>query len=201
MEHLGKVIEWRDDRGFGFITPLQDGAVRVFFHIRNYRQSGRRPELGELVKYSAHPQGGRWKATAVSRAVPGSKSPASWPGKQARAWRIPSSIQIMLVAGYIGGLCWAVGVGRLPVECLFLMFGMSAIAYVVYAFDKDAARKGNQRIPETALHLLELGSGWPGALLAQLRLRHKTSKRSYRIAFWSMTMANIAATAFWAMRA
>jgi len=34
------------------------------------------------------------------------------------------------------------------------------------------------------LHLAELLGGWPGAFLAQRRLRHKCSKVSYQFAFW-----------------
>ena len=42
---------------------------------------------------------------------------------------------------------------------------------------------------EAQLHLLELLGGWPGALLAQRRLRHKCSKRSYQIVFWLIVLA------------
>ncbi len=77
---------------------------------------------------------------------------------------------------------------------------MSAIAYMAYAFDKQAAQKGLWRIPETTLHLIELLFGWPGALLAQLRLRHKTSKLSYRVEFWLMALTNLTATALWVAR-
>lgn len=34
------------------------------------------------------------------------------------------------------------------------------------------------------LHALELLGGWPGALLAQQLLRHKTKKTSYQVVFW-----------------
>ena len=50
MEQLGKITEWRDDRGFGFITPMEGEKKPVFFHVRDYQQRGRRPEKGELVK-------------------------------------------------------------------------------------------------------------------------------------------------------
>lgn len=55
MHRLGKVQDWNHARGYGFIAPLHssDGSGRTFFHIRDYRQRGRRPESGELVKYFA----------------------------------------------------------------------------------------------------------------------------------------------------
>ena len=34
------------------------------------------------------------------------------------------------------------------------------------------------------LHLLELLGGWPGGLIAQQVLRHKTRKLSYQVIFW-----------------
>ena len=116
MEYLAKVSDWRDDRGFGFITPLQGDAGRVFFHVGEYPQSGRRPELGELVKYVASHEGGRWKATSVSRTIAGRKSAAIASRKPAAPSRIPVWIQYVLLGGYIGGLSWAVSDDRLPIE-------------------------------------------------------------------------------------
>lgn len=60
---------------------------------------------------------------------------------------------------------------------------LNAIVYWVYAIDKRRAEQGEWRVPEASLHLLELLGGWPGAWLAQRRLRHKCSKSSYQFVF------------------
>lgn len=50
--------------------------------------------------------------------------------------------------------------------------------------DKRSARNNGWRIPEATLHIQEFLGGWPGSYVAQQIVRHKTSKRSYRIVFW-----------------
>lgn len=69
------------------------------------------------------------------------------------------------------------------------MLVVSALAYGAYAVDKRRARAKERRLPETGLHLLELLGGWPGAFLAQRRLRHKCSKGSYQVMFWLIVLA------------
>jgi hypothetical protein len=49
----------------------------------------------------------------------------------------------------------------------------SVATYRLYVFDKLQAVRGRWRLPETSLRLAELGGGWPGAFLAQRRVRHK----------------------------
>ncbi len=63
---------------------------------------------------------------------------------------------------------------------------ISGVTFVAYALDKRAARRGSRRTAERTLHLLEFAGGWPGALLAQRTLRHKTRKVSYQIVFWAI---------------
>jgi uncharacterized membrane protein YsdA (DUF1294 family) len=65
---------------------------------------------------------------------------------------------------------------------------LGGITYWVYAVDKRRAEEGLWRVPEANLHLLELLGGWPGAFLAQRRLRHKCSKKSYQVAFWLIVL-------------
>ena len=68
---------------------------------------------------------------------------------------------------------------------------ISLTCFVVYAIDKSAARNGGWRTPERTLLLLGLACGWPGALLAQQWLRHKTSKRPFQQMFWVTVVVNI----------
>lgn len=78
---------------------------------------------------------------------------------------------------------------------LFMGLGylfMSLVCYAVYASDKSAARAGRRRVPERTLHLLALFGGWPGAWVAQQRLRHKSSKTSFLLVFWLTVLLNIA---------
>lgn len=68
---------------------------------------------------------------------------------------------------------------------------LNLATYVVYARDKSAARQGRRRTPEATLLLLGLLGGWPAALLAQQRLRHKTAKTSFQVKFWLTVVANV----------
>ena len=67
---------------------------------------------------------------------------------------------------------------------------MSILSFLLYAKDKSAARKDEWRIPENTLQIVSLLGGWPGAIMAQQVLRHKTRKVSFQIAFWFVTVAN-----------
>jgi uncharacterized membrane protein YsdA (DUF1294 family) len=70
--------------------------------------------------------------------------------------------------------------------------GMSLLTFVVYAMDKAAAQANRWRTAESTLHLLALACGWPGALLAQQWLRHKSAKQKFRTVFWATVVLNVA---------
>ena len=67
----------------------------------------------------------------------------------------------------------------------------------MYAWDKRQAKrslhKKVNRTPERALQLLALIGGWPGALIAQQLLRHKSQKRRFIIVLWLCVLVNVAA--------
>jgi len=72
---------------------------------------------------------------------------------------------------------------------------MSIICFLVYWWDKRRSIKGEWRIPEAHLHWLELLGGWPGAFIAQRKLRHKNRKQPYQFVFWMIVGMHIVAWA------
>ncbi len=90
----------------------------------------------------------------------------------------------------------AVAAGKLPFPVLFAYLMGSCVTYLAYTFDKAAALQGKWRTSEHALHFLSLVGGWPGAMLAQATLRHKTQKQSFRLEYWVTVVLNCAALAW-----
>jgi len=57
---------------------------------------------------------------------------------------------------------------------------MSLATFIIYAYDKTMAHKNKWRISEKKLHLLAFLGGWPGALITQRVIRHKTRKHLFK---------------------
>ncbi|NHN38638.1 DUF1294 domain-containing protein [Pseudomaricurvus alcaniphilus] len=92
------------------------------------------------------------------------------------------------VAFVVASYCF----GYTPPLVGVVFFLASLLAYYYYAKDKKAAINSSWRVPENKLHLLALCCGWPGALMAQEKLRHKTKKSGFRVVFWCTVFINIA---------
>ena len=71
------------------------------------------------------------------------------------------------------------------------LIGINLTTYLMYASDKQRAVYNNSRIPEFVLHLLALAGGSSAAFLAQITLRHKTRKRSFRIIFMAIVLVQL----------
>jgi uncharacterized membrane protein YsdA (DUF1294 family) len=99
------------------------------------------------------------------------------------------------VAGvtFLGALLAGWGGGMVPLPVLAGYGAMSLVSFVLYRHDKRAAQGGKARTRERTLHLADLLGGWPGGLLAQDRLRHKTRKASFQLVFWATVALNCAA--------
>ncbi|MEW5926524.1 MAG: DUF1294 domain-containing protein [Gemmatimonadota bacterium] len=103
------------------------------------------------------------------------------------AWRTVAGVAFLaaLLAGWGGG--------TVPLPVLAGYGAMSLAAFVLYRHDKRAAQGGKARTRERTLHLLGLLGGWPGGLLAQDRLGHKTRKAAFQLVFWATVALNCAA--------
>ena len=91
-------------------------------------------------------------------------------------------------------LAWAFAAATrgVPAWTGLLYAGASALCFALYAVDKAAARAGRERLSESMLLSLGFVGGWPGAIVAQQWLRHKTVKRLFRVRFWLSVAANVA---------
>ena len=86
--------------------------------------------------------------------------------------------------------------GKIPMAALLIYLGLSLLTFGIYAADKSAAQKGQWRTPEKTLQLLALLGGWPGGLLAQRLLRHKSRKPSFQLVFRAAVIINLIAFAW-----
>ncbi|MEY5098360.1 MAG: hypothetical protein RJA36_1079 [Pseudomonadota bacterium] len=86
----------------------------------------------------------------------------------------------------------ALVVWRPPALLALVYIAVSTFTFLAYAIDKSAAERGAWRTPESTLHFLALAGGWPGALLAQQFLRHKSTKAEFRSVFWGTVIMNVA---------
>ena len=100
---------------------------------------------------------------------------------------------VATIAGVV--LIFAIGVvlWHLPGWVVTLYLVASAVTFILYAMDKSAAGKDGRRTPESTLHLLSLLGGWPGALIAQRLLNHKSTKASFQMMFWITVALNCVA--------
>lgn len=185
----GVVKTWNDERGYGFIEPLQ-GGQEIFVHIKAFRNRTDRPKVGQFVSFEIDiGKEGRKRARNVEpmqvvRSRRGVKrdSPAQW--GTATLFAIPAFLVLFAIVGVL----W-----KPPMLVAGIYAGMSLVTFVAYALDKSAATRGSWRTPEGTLHVLSLAGGWPGALLAQQFLRHKTTKAEFRSVFWGTVAVNVIA--------
>lgn len=183
MRYQGRITQWKDEQGYGFITP-NGGGESVFLHIKAFRRRHERPAGDEIVTYVLSLDAkGRPRAEAVEFVRGTSRSSAVTAAG-------PSAWPLGVASLFFATLIAATLTGKLPLPVLWLYAAASFTAFVAYWIDKRAARKGRWRTKESTLHLLALIGGWPGALIAQQQLRHKSAKASFRFVFWITVLLN-----------
>jgi uncharacterized membrane protein YsdA (DUF1294 family)/cold shock CspA family protein len=180
VRYQGKITDWNDDKGFGFVTP-NGGGQRVFIHIKSFSRREQRPVGNELVTYElAHDTKGRPQANSIT--FVGKRVAPAGPSGQAAP--------LILTAAFLVFVAGSVFAGKLPIAVVWFYLVASLVAFVAYALDKSAARDDRWRTKESTLHLFALVGGWPGALAAQRLLRHKSSKPSFQFMFWVTVILN-----------
>jgi len=171
-------VRWDDLRGFGFIQPRTGGGT-LFVHISSFPRGGGRPSVGEVLTYaqSSGPDG-RPRAVEIARS---------------RRRGTPSGTAIAVSAMVLFAATLAVATFRFATRWGFLAVYLvaSLITAAVYSSDKRAAASGSWRVSESTLLVLGLVGGWPGALIAQRALRHKTRKPGFMALFWTTVVVNI----------
>ena len=177
----GKITTWNDDKGFGFINP-KSGGKTVFFHINDFSKNHNRPAQGLSVRYnlSADPKG---RKCAVNVYPQRGHRKATKTGSRLL---FSASLSLAFFSG-LGGLVF---INKLPIIIPGMYAALSVMAFALYAKDKSAAQLGNWRTSESTLHLISLLGGWPGAMIAQNKLRHKSKKISFKVVYWITVIMN-----------
>jgi uncharacterized membrane protein YsdA (DUF1294 family)/cold shock CspA family protein len=189
MRLVGRISGWNDDKGYGFVVP-NGGGDRTFVHIKAFQRGSRRPVDGDLISY-AIVRDARSRANATEVRFAGQRI-----GRRKSPIRVPRRL-LGVVSLLAVGLATTAGILPLAMAVVFAL--LSFLSYLMYGWDKSAAQSDGQRISEKTLHLVDLLGGWPGALIAQQQLRHKTIKTSFQLVFWCSVLGNLAAT-IWLIR-
>jgi uncharacterized membrane protein YsdA (DUF1294 family)/cold shock CspA family protein len=186
MRVKGTIVQWNDERGFGFVETAP-GGTRVFCHISQFAARSRRPIVGERVTYeTSRDERGRLRAVQIRPAGKARSKEARTSPMSPWAAVLVSAMFMLLIAGLAAA-------SYVPWIAPVVYLVASAVTVVAYALDKAAAMNGRWRTRESTLHLLALVGGWPGAWIAQLLFRHKTGKGSFIAGFILSVMLNLAA--------
>ena len=182
MRIKGKITTWNDKKVYGFISPMLKGK-EVFVHISSFNNRKKKPQLNEVVTFdlSKDKQG---RPCAVNILRSGEKIQS-----KVKQGNNLNSIILAVIFLIIIGISTLPK--SIPLLILPLYFLISIFTYIMYAIDKSSARNGNWRTPESTLHFLSLIGGWPGAIIAQQKLRHKSKKEGFRMVFWVTVIVNI----------
>lgn len=189
MRFAGHIKSWNAERGFGFIEP-SEGGQEIFLHISAVPTQWCPPKIGQHLTFEVKlNREGKKRAANVGlapapRKVHQHKTSHPVPWSPASAAAIPVFIAIYLALSIVKGVsAWF--------AAAYVFF--SIVCLLAYAFDKSAAVAGRWRSSEQSLLLLGLAGGWPGGLIAQQLLRHKSSKASFQRTFWATVVLNVAA--------
>jgi uncharacterized membrane protein YsdA (DUF1294 family)/cold shock CspA family protein len=216
MKKQGIVVKWDSDKSSGFIRS-PDTQADIFFHRRDYSEN-RSPVEGLAVTFQEIHVGGKGpRALAVTHslsaivAAPPTLAPDDPAPLLPRTARAPRRTPLHAkkredrlywsTLGLMGFwlLLWLVGIamGRFPWVVLTAVALLNLATFYVYWRNKEAAVQGGWRASENQLHGLAVLGGWPGAWFAQQILRHKSSKKPFRVLYWATVAINLVGLIGW----
>lgn len=185
----GRLIEWHDDKGYGFVQALDDARQqRVFLHIKNFKRPGPRPIVGCVVEYELSIDSqSRPQATQVSYVkvahVQKNRTSSSYKGNSHNTGKSKWQPMYILMTIYWVVMLVLSSFGLLPVFSLLIILLINAYTYWLYHQDKQAAMQNAQRISEQHLLLMSALGGWTAAWFAAQNFRHKTQKQPFNTYF------------------
>ncbi|MDR9829127.1 cold shock and DUF1294 domain-containing protein [Vibrio sp. FNV 38] len=170
----GKIAEWHDAKGYGFIST-EGNSQRVFLHISSVDGTGRRPKVNDSVEFDIR-RDNKGRINAKNVVIQGAKE---------------LTLPVLFGFSFLVAMaaCVVVFDGQWLLIPWYLV--LTVFTYVIFAWDKRAAQQNRWRTPENTLHLLALLGGWPGALLAQHQLRHKSKKQPFKAILWLTIALNL----------
>jgi len=185
MKWQGKIINWNDDRGFGFVKP-NGGGDRAFVHIKSFISRSHRPVNGDVIVYEIiRDKNNRNKAVNIRFAKDLTKL------KNHKVSNNGSKFGFVFILCFFIVILVSTITKKLPIFVVGIYVVVSLITFIIYALDKSAAQSGSWRTKENSLHLLSLIGGWPGAYFAQNKLRHKSSKQEFKIVYRLTVLINL----------
>lgn len=123
MRYQGRIAEWNDARGFGFVMP-NGGGPRVFLHISALASRQSRPSVGVLVTYElGNSSDGRPRAEAV-RFVETSAIRTSNPGTLVSATIVTA---VLLAIAYVAWVRLSLPGSTVPASIYKIFFARQAL--------------------------------------------------------------------------
>ncbi|PMJ97612.1 DUF1294 domain-containing protein [Vibrio sp. 10N.261.55.A7] len=177
MSIVGKIEQWDERKGYGFIS-VDRQAPRILFHLSDLSGYSQKPRLNERVHFTlAKDAHGSFVAKHIERPM---------------VFGFPIAVMVWFVT-ILASSVWLI---EYPAVSLLYYALVSTVTYVFYLYDSSAMVDGQTRVPELLLHLLAIMGGWIGATIAQGTLRREPSSFSYQWGFWISVAINISVYAW-----
>jgi uncharacterized membrane protein YsdA (DUF1294 family)/cold shock CspA family protein len=190
MRKQGRLKSWNDKKGFGFIANPSGGAD-TFIHISAFKKRNVRPVINQTIIFTpSKDEQGRPRATLAEL-----KDFNNFVSVNTASVNFAMGFKAkLLIAGSVGFMMIVLALvlfNRLPLFVLYLYSILSIVSIAFYQIDKFAAQQGHWRTTEKFLQLLSLIGGWPGAIVMQQLLKHKSKKLSFRLKHFVMVAINL----------